>query len=80
MNEDKIKGKVKDMAGRVQRQAGEWTGSTEDQVKGAVKQGEGKLQNAVGQAEDALKNAGARRDNNKQETEEERARREREAA
>lgn len=78
MNEDKIKGKVKDMAGRVQRQAGEWTGSTEDQVKGAVKQGEGKLQNAVGQAEDALKNA--QRDNNKQETEEERARREREAA
>jgi len=26
MNEDQVKGKVKDVAGRIERQAGEWTG------------------------------------------------------
>lgn len=55
MDKDEIKGKTKDIAGRVERQAGEWTGSEEHQVKGAAKQAEGKIQNAVGKAKDALK-------------------------
>ena len=38
MNEDRTKGKVKDIAGRVERQVGEWTGDTDIQAKGAVKQ------------------------------------------
>ena len=57
MNEDTLKGKAKDIAGRVQRQAGEWTGSEEDQLKGSLKQGEGKLQDALGKAKDAGRDA-----------------------
>lgn len=55
MDKDRVEGKVKDIAGRAQRQVGEWTGDTEDQAKGAAKQAEGKIQNAVGKAKDALK-------------------------
>lgn len=55
MNKDRAEGKVKDVAGRVQRQVGEWTGDTEAQVKGAVKQAEGKTQNAWGKVKDAVK-------------------------
>jgi uncharacterized protein YjbJ (UPF0337 family) len=57
MNKDQVEGKVKDIAGRVQRQAGEWTGDTESQVKGAGKQAEGKVQNAWGKAKDAANQA-----------------------
>jgi uncharacterized protein YjbJ (UPF0337 family) len=57
MNSDRVKGKAKDLAGRVERQAGEWTGNTEAQVKGAMKQAEGKAQNAWGKAKDAVKKA-----------------------
>jgi uncharacterized protein YjbJ (UPF0337 family) len=53
MNKDQVKGKVKDIAGRVERQAGEWTGDKEKQVHGAVKQVEGKVQNTWGDAKDA---------------------------
>jgi len=55
MNEDQVKGKVKDVAGRVQRQAGEWTGDAETEAKGAAKQAEGKVQNAWGNVKDAVK-------------------------
>jgi uncharacterized protein YjbJ (UPF0337 family) len=55
MDSDRIEGKLKDEAGRAQRQVGEWTGDTETQVKGAAKQAEGKLQNAFGQAKDAVR-------------------------
>lgn len=57
MNKDRVEGKVKDLAGRIERQAGEWTGDTNAQVKGAAKQAEGKVQNAWGQAKDASKKA-----------------------
>jgi uncharacterized protein YjbJ (UPF0337 family) len=53
MNKDQVEGKVKDVAGRIERQAGEWTGDPEKQVHGAVKQAEGKVQNAWGNAKDA---------------------------
>lgn len=55
MNKDRVEGKAKDIAGRVQRQAGEWTGDEESQVKGAAKQVEGKVQNTVGKVKDSLK-------------------------
>jgi uncharacterized protein YjbJ (UPF0337 family) len=55
MNNDEVKGKAKDIAGRVERQVGEWTGDNEAQVKGAAKQVEGKVQNAWGKAKDAVK-------------------------
>jgi uncharacterized protein YjbJ (UPF0337 family) len=57
MNKDRIEGKVKDVAGRIERQAGEWTGDPKTQVKGAAKQVEGKAQNALGKVEDAAKKA-----------------------
>jgi len=57
MNDDRVKGKAKDVAGRVERQVGEWTGDTEAQVKGAAKQAEGKVQNAWGKAKVATKDA-----------------------
>jgi uncharacterized protein YjbJ (UPF0337 family) len=57
MDKDRIKGKMKDVAGRVQRQAGEWTGNEEQQVKGAAKQAEGKVQNIAGRIKDAGRDA-----------------------
>lgn len=50
MGKDRVKGMLKDIAGRAQRQSGEWTGDTETQAKGAAKQAEGKIQNALGQS------------------------------
>ena len=55
MDKDRAEGKVKDIAGRVERQVGEWTGDKEAQVKGAAKQVEGKVQNAWGKTKDAVK-------------------------
>ncbi len=55
MNNDEVKGKAKDIAGRVERQVGEWTGDKEAQVEGTAKQVEGKVQNAWGKAKDAVK-------------------------
>jgi uncharacterized protein YjbJ (UPF0337 family) len=57
MNKDRIEGKVKDVAGRIERQAGEWTGDKKMQVQGTAKQAEGKIQNAVGKAKDAVEGA-----------------------
>ena len=57
MNKDEIKGKAKDVAGRVERQVGEWTGSTEQQAHGAMKQAEGKVQNAWGNVKDEANKA-----------------------
>jgi uncharacterized protein YjbJ (UPF0337 family) len=57
MNKDQVEGKVKDIAGRVQRQAGEWADDPEQQVKGAAKQAEGKVQNAWGKGKEAAKDA-----------------------
>jgi uncharacterized protein YjbJ (UPF0337 family) len=53
MNKDEIKGKANDIKGRVERQAGEWTGDTESQIKGAGDQVKGKVQQGVGKMKDA---------------------------
>ncbi|MGA9352862.1 MAG: CsbD family protein [Terriglobales bacterium] len=57
MNKDRVEGKMKDVAGRVERQAGEWTDNKNMQVRGTAKQAEGKIQNAVGKLKDAGKDA-----------------------
>lgn len=57
MDKDRVEGKVKDVAGRVERQVGEWTGDTEKQAHGAAKQVEGKVQNAWGNVKDAARSA-----------------------
>jgi uncharacterized protein YjbJ (UPF0337 family) len=61
MNNDQVTGKVKDVAGRVERQAGEWTGDKEKQVHGALKQVEGKVQNAWGNAKDEAEKGTAKK-------------------
>ena len=53
MDKDRVEGKLKDIAGRTERQVGEWTGDSEAEAKGAMKQAEGKVQNAWG-AKDAV--------------------------
>lgn len=89
MDKDRVEGKAKDVAGRVQRQVGEWTGDTEAQVKGTLKQAEGKTQNAWGKAKDAAKDAADQHDKARRENQtaedaelerEERAERHREAS
>jgi len=57
MNKDRVEGKMKDVAGRVERQAGEWTDNEKMQVHGTAKQAEGKIQNGVGKLKDAVKDA-----------------------
>ena len=57
MNKDQVKGKVKDVAGRIERQAGEWTGDEKKEVHGTMKQAEGRIQNAWGNVKDAGKKA-----------------------
>jgi len=58
MDKDRLEGKAKDIAGRVERQVGEWTGNKDAQAEGTGKQAEGKVQNTFGKAKDALRNVG----------------------
>lgn len=48
MNKDQVKGVAKDVAGKIQEQAGKLVGSKEQQVKGLSKQISGKVQKGVG--------------------------------
>ena len=57
MNKDQVKGVAKDMAGKVQEEAGKLVGSTEQQAKGLQKQVAGKAQKLVGDAKEALKDS-----------------------
>jgi uncharacterized protein YjbJ (UPF0337 family) len=61
MNKDRVEGKVKDIAGRVERQTGEWTDDPEKQAKGIAKQAEGKVQNAWGKTKDAANDSDTKR-------------------
>jgi uncharacterized protein YjbJ (UPF0337 family) len=55
MNKDQIKGKAKEIGGKIQQEAGELVGSSEQQAKGLNKQAEGKLQKGLGDAKEAVK-------------------------
>jgi uncharacterized protein YjbJ (UPF0337 family) len=57
MNKDHVKGALKDAAGKVEKEYGDATGSTEHQVKGSAKQVAGKAQKAVGDVKDAARDA-----------------------
>jgi uncharacterized protein YjbJ (UPF0337 family) len=65
MDKDRMKGKMKDVGGRIERQAGEWTGNEKMQGEGAAKQVEGKVQNAVGKVKDAARDARDKLDRDK---------------
>src|SRR6185503_1439148 len=55
MNKDQVKGEAKDIAGKIQEQAGKLVGSKDPQVKGLTKQISGKVQKSVGDAKETLK-------------------------
>ncbi len=57
MDKDRIKGKMDDVKGRVERQVGEWTGDSDAQAEGAMDQAKGKAQNAWGKLKDAGRDA-----------------------
>lgn len=57
MNRDQVEGKIKDVAGKAQRELGDVTGSASQQVKGGAKQVEGKIQQRVGDAKEAADDA-----------------------
>jgi uncharacterized protein YjbJ (UPF0337 family) len=54
MNEDQIKGKAKDIGGKIQEEVGKAVGSSEQQAKGLNKQVEGKVQEKVGDLKDVV--------------------------
>jgi uncharacterized protein YjbJ (UPF0337 family) len=54
MNSDKIKGKAKDIGGKIQEEAGKVVGSSEQQAKGLGKQAEGKVQEKYGDLKDSV--------------------------
>ncbi|GIZ52725.1 CsbD family protein [Noviherbaspirillum aridicola] len=54
MNQDQVKGNIKDAAGKLQQKAGELAGNDKQQVKGDVRQTEGKIQKGVGNLKDTF--------------------------
>ena len=55
MNKDQIKGKAKDVGGKVQQKVGEAVGSRQQQSEGLSNQAEGKAQKKVGDVKDIAK-------------------------
>ena len=60
MNKDQVKGKLKDIGGKVQKEVGDITGNSEQQAKGLAKQVEGKTQGKLGDAKEIVKDRGNR--------------------
>ena len=60
MNKDQAKGMAKDVAGKVQEQAGKLVGSRKQQIKGLSKQISGKLQKGVGDAKQSVEDLSKR--------------------
>lgn len=50
MNEHQVKGAAKEVAGKIQKNAGKAVGSTEHELKGAAREVAGKAQKAYGDA------------------------------
>jgi uncharacterized protein YjbJ (UPF0337 family) len=55
MNDDQIKGKAKDIGGKIQEKVGEVTGNRQQQSEGNLNQAEGKVQKKVGDLKDMVK-------------------------
>ena len=55
MNDDQIKGKTKDVGGKIQEKVGEAVGSRQQQREGVSNQAEGKVQEKVGDVKDIFK-------------------------
>ena len=57
INEDIVKGKLKQAEGKAQDAKGDLTDSPTDDIQGKLKQAEGKIQEGFGKAKEAVKNA-----------------------
>lgn len=57
MNKDQVKGAAKEIAGKLQQEAGKLVGSEKQQAKGIAKQIAGKVQKGVGDVKESLGNA-----------------------
>jgi uncharacterized protein YjbJ (UPF0337 family) len=57
MNKDQLKGTAKNIAGKVQEEAGKAVGSTDQQIKGLSKQISGKVQKTIGYIKSSIKNS-----------------------
>lgn len=57
MNKDQVKGVTKDIAGKIQQQAGKLVGNKEQEAKGLQKQVAGKAEKAYGDAKEVIKDA-----------------------
>lgn len=57
MNEDRMKGSMKEAKGNIKEAAGKMTGDEKLKRDGQADQVEGKVQNVVGGAKDAIKDA-----------------------
>ena len=55
MNKDQVKGKLKDIGGKIQEEVGDVVGSSEQQAKGLANQVEGKTQKKYGDAKEVIK-------------------------
>jgi uncharacterized protein YjbJ (UPF0337 family) len=55
MNKDQVKGKAKDIGGKIQEEVGKVVGSNKQQAEGLAKQAEGKLQQKTGDMKEAIK-------------------------
>ena len=62
MDKDTLRGKGKDIAGRGERQVGEWTDREDVEVEGAGKQVEGKVQKGIGKLKEMGRDAMNRMD------------------
>jgi uncharacterized protein YjbJ (UPF0337 family) len=57
MNKDQVKGKAKDIGGKIQEEAGKLVGSEEQQAKGLANQVEGKTQEKLGNLKESIHDA-----------------------
>ena len=55
MNKDQVKGKAKDVGGKIQQKVGEAVGSRQQQAGGLANQAEGKAQKKVGDVKEIAK-------------------------
>lgn len=57
MNKDQVTGAAKDIAGKVQEEAGKLVGNKEQQAKGLLNQVEGKAEKNLGDLKESVKDA-----------------------
>lgn len=55
MNKDQVKGKAKEVGGKIQQKVGEAVGSSKQQAEGLQNQAEGKVQKNVGDVKEIAK-------------------------